>query len=82
VTAIHKYGESQMLCEQHSKGYSWPYSLHFSFGIAGTDMIVTFKVALWSFLCNATDMFSQLHSTADFSLGPFLPFFMQTHFFK
>jgi len=49
VTAIHDEGDGQILCEWQPYGCDCTHSDHVSFGFAGPDRIVTFKVSFSDF---------------------------------
>jgi hypothetical protein len=47
---------SQMLCEWYAQGYN--HFCHDCFDLAWIDVIVTFNVQFWSFLCSLIDMYT------------------------
>jgi len=54
VTATHEEGDSVVPSEWHSQGYACTHSCHVYFGLSGTNIVLTFKLLLWSCLCNLT----------------------------
>jgi hypothetical protein len=55
VNAIHDESDGLILCEWHSLGYGCTQSC-VSFGFAGSDRMIVFKLLLWSFLCNLINL--------------------------
>jgi hypothetical protein len=55
VNAVHDESDGLILCEWHSLGYGCTQSC-VSFGFAGSDRMIVFKLLLWSFLCNLINL--------------------------